>query len=216
MPTPLRTTYWNQLHQHLAPEQAPWYQPRATASLELLARTALPFDAPILDVGSGHSPFLTKLLDQGYFNLIATDCSVTALDQHRRGLAPAQAEQVLWVVDDLIDPHFLPALNPVLLWHDRGVLHGLLSPAEPADYMLAAHGWALLGVRLPAEQPLSEGGLLIQPYDAAGLGALLGESYALRHTVEELHVTPEGETQPYLYALFQRNGTSREGAWPKP
>jgi hypothetical protein len=217
-PTP-RTTYWEQLYQHLSPEQVSWYEPQATTSLQLLTRTSLSFDAPILDVGSGHSPFLTQLLARGYVNLIAADCSATALDQHRQQLPAEQAERVLWVVDDVTDSQYLHVLDPVMLWHDRGTLHGLLTPAQVGgyrrllDHMVMAHGWALLGVRLPGEQALSDAGLLVHPYDAAGLIALLGESYVLHQTIEEVHITPEGEPQPYLFALFRRNETSRQGAW---
>jgi hypothetical protein len=221
MPSTLLTTYWDQLYQHQVPEQANWYQPRATAALQLLATTGLSFDAPVLDVGSGHSPFLTELLAQGYTNLIATDCSATALDQHRRQLPAEQAAHVLWVVDDVTAPQYVHVLDPVLLWHDRGTLHGLLSPLQIRayrrllDHMLTAQGWALLGVRLPTADTPTDGGLLLHPYDAASLAELLGENYVLQRTIEEMHFTPQGEMQPYLYALFRRDDTTRTGPWQR-
>lgn len=212
--------YWNQLYSQQAPEQASWYQPHATASLQLFSRAELPFDAPILDVGSGLSPFLNGLLAQGYTNLIATDVSATALDQHRRGLPPEQAERVLWVVDDLTDPQHLPLLDPVLLWHDRATLHGLVNSRQAATYcrllhhMVAAHGWVLVGVRAPeADGPPSDAGLLTQPYDVASLQALLGPDFTLHCDLQEPHHTPQGQIQPYTYALFQRNATARAGTW---
>ncbi len=214
------TNYWNTLYAQRQLEQAGWFQPRASAALHLFARAALPFDAPVVDVGAGLSPFLNGLLDQGYTNLIATDLSTTALDQHRRQLPPELAERVLSVVDDVTAPQHLPLLDPVLLWHDRGLLHSLMSATQTQaycrllDHMVLAHGWVLLGVRAPQPgPPLTEAGLLVQPYDVAELTALLGDNYALRGTFEEVHETPQGEKQGYTYGLFQRNATSRTGAW---
>jgi hypothetical protein len=214
------TNYWNTFYAQRPLEQAGWFQPHATAALHLFARAALPFDAPVIDVGAGRSPFLNALLAQGYTNLIATDLSATALDQHRRQLPPELAERVLSVVDDVTAPQHLPLLDPVLLWHDRGLLHSLLSAAQTQaycrllDHMVLAHGWVLLGARAPQPGPPStEAGLLVQPYDVAQLTALLGENYALEHTFEDVHETPQGEKHGYTYGLFQRNATSRTGDW---
>lgn len=219
IPTSL-TNYWNTLYAQRQLEQAEWFQPRASAALHLFARAALPFDAPVIDVGAGLSPFLNGLLTQGYTNLIATDLSATALDQHRRQLPPELAERVLSVVDDVTAPQHLPLLDPVLLWHDRGLLHSLLSATQTQAYcrllhhMVLAHGWVLLGVRAPQPgPPLTEAGLLVHPYDVAELTALLGANYALRHTFEEMHETPQGEKIGYTYVLFQRNATPRTSGW---
>lgn len=218
----LLSAYWDQWYAQADPAQASWHQERAAAALDLIARIALPFDAPLIDVGSGHSPLLTALLAQGYANVIAADISATALDQHRRSLPAEQAARVLWVVDDVTAPQHLVVLEPVVLWHDRGLLDGLLSPGQTAayrrllDHMVVARGWVVLGVRAPtAGTPPTNAGLLVQPYDAAGLAALLGPDYELQHTINEVHRTPQGQEQPHLYALFQRNETSRSGAWQR-
>jgi|GEM_PF-3919916 len=54
---------------------------------------------------------------------------------------------------------------------------------------------------------------MVQPYTAAELAALLGEGYVLRHTLEELHHSPQGEQHPYVYALFQRTASSERSDW---
>lgn len=220
MSTSSSTNYWDTLYAQQRAEQASWFEQQAAASLRLFTHTDLPFDAPVLDVGSGLSPFLNGLLDQGYVNLIATDLSATALDQHRRQLSPEQGSRVLWVVDDVTAPQHLPLLNPVLLWHDRALLHGLTSAAHTQAYcrlvhhMVDAHGWVMLGVRSPQPgPPLTDVGLLIQAYDVAGLVDLLGTNYTLRHTFDEVHQTPQGQQQGYTFTLFQRNATCRTGLW---
>lgn len=220
MNTSSLSNYWDTLYAQRRPEQASWFQQQAEACLRLFARTNLPFDAPIIDVGSGLSPFFDGLLAQGYVNLIATDLSATALDQHRRRLPPAQADRVLWVVDDVTAPQHLPLLDPVMLWHDRALLHRLTSPTQRAtyrrllDHMVLAYGWVLLAARAPQPgTPLTDAGLLVQPYTVAELTALLGTDYALRGAFDEVHETPQGEKQDYTFALFQRNATSRTGAW---
>ena len=220
MTTSSLSNYWDTFYAQRRPEQASWFQPQAVACLRLFAHANLPFDAPILDVGSGLSPFLDELLAQGYGNLIATDLSATALHQHQCRLPPEHAERVLWVVDDVTAPQHLPLLDPVLLWHDRALLHGLMSARQTATYcrllnhMVLAHGWVLLAARAPQPGPaLTDAGLLVQPYGVAEFTALLGADYTLRCALNEVHETPQGEKQAYTYALFQRNATSRSGAW---
>lgn len=212
-----QTIFWENLYAQRRPEQASWFQRQATASLRLFAEANLPFDAPVLDVGAGVSPFLSGLLAQGYMNLIATDLSATALAEHRQQLPPALAEHVMWIVDDLLQPQHLPLLDPVLFWHDRAVLHGFVCSTQTAayarllHYMVAAHGWVLLSARAPESGlPPTQEGLLLQPYTVSDLQDLLGPDYTLQAVVEEMHQPPAGEAHPYTYALFQRNATHRQ------
>lgn len=176
--------------------------PLVHTTRHLLDITALAFDAPVLDVRAGWSLLVPELLAHGYANLIAADASATALLELRQQLPPEQVARVLWVVDDLDDPHCLFRLEPVLLWHD---------PSPPSEasrdpqstntywhllrYMVGARGWVLLGGERPAE-----------------LAAFLGPDYQLRLVLKDVSFSLPGET-PATYALFQRNNTSRQGPW---
>ena len=205
--------HWNARYQQLPP-LAPLAN--ADASLRLVAATGLPHDAPILDVGCGTSAFLASLQDQRYRNLLATDISATALQQHQRQLGPAQADRILWLEDDIINPRQVQALEPILLWHDQGLLQEFTKVPQQAayrhllDHMLLPGGWLILATRAPdAAAPGRKGA-----YTAFQLAALLGEDYQLHQQLQAPYGRLAEPVQPYTYALFQRDWHPHGGFRP--
>lgn len=201
---------WNKRYQQFLP-LAPLTQ--ADASLRLVAETGLAHDAPILDVGCGTSAFLAGLLDQHYRNLLATDISATALEQHRRQLGAERADRILWLEDDVTNPRQLMALKPILLWHDQGLLQELTQVPQQAayrqllDHMLMPGGWLILAAIAPdAASPAGK-----VAYTAGQLAALLGEEYQVRRHFQAPYGRLAEPTQPYTYALFQRGFHPRRG-----
>ena len=183
--------------------------------MRLVAETGLVHDAPILDVGCGTSGFLAGLLALRYANLMATDISAAALEQHRHQLGEA-ADQILWLEDDITNQHQLAALQPILLWHDQGLLQELGTLREQMayrtllDYMVQPGGWVILAMRAPAAHGLAP----TSPphaYSADQLAALLGEEYHLRQHFQQPYARLAEPTQPYTYALFERDLYARQG-----
>ena len=210
VPTSSPAERWNARYQQLSP-LAPLAN--ADASLRLVAATGLPHDAPILDVGCGTSGFLAGLLEQRYRNLLATDISATALQQHRRQLGPARADQILWLEDDILNPRQVQALEPILLWHDQGLLQEFTKVPQQAayrhllDHMLLPGGWLILAARAPnAAAPEKKGA-----YTADQLAVLLGEDYQLLQQFQAPYGHLAEPVQPYTYALFQRGLHPRHG-----
>jgi hypothetical protein len=201
------------------------YQPLAMEQLRLLECTGLAFDAPILHVGADAADLVLPLLKRGYANHVVIAENATDLAQCQQQLPPAQAERVLWVVDDVACSGHVAALDPVLLWHDRTRVHELATVARRAGYrrllnhMMSAHGWVLLGVE-PTEAsqlPVAADALAMQTSLAVTrLADFIGADYTLRHVLEEVHLSASNEAHPRTYALFQRNDTCRQGAWVNP
>lgn len=202
--------HWNARYQQLPP-LAPLTQ--ADTSLRLIADTGLAHDAPILDVGCGTSAFLAGLLAQRYGNLLATDISATALQQHQRQLGAEQADRILWLEDDILNPRQLRTLEPILLWHDQGLLQEFTKVPQQAayrqllDHMLLPGGWLLAATLAP--DAASPGGK--SAYTADQLAALLGEEYQLRRQLQAPYGRLAEPVQPYTYALFQRSLHPRRG-----
>ncbi|MGI4737300.1 MAG: methyltransferase [Janthinobacterium lividum] len=213
MPIFLPTVEWEHRYQQrlaLAPLTS------AATSLRLVTEIGLALDAPILDVGCGTSAFLSGLLALHYANLLATDISPTALSQHRHQLGVKEADRILWLAEDVTTPHQLAALQPVLLWHDQGLLQELTMPAQQQaytqllDHVLAPGGWVLLAAPTPvADGPAPS--KLPQAYDATDLATLLGAEYVLQHHEQQPYARLTEPTRLYTYALFQRTQRPSKG-----
>jgi hypothetical protein len=179
-------------------------------ALEMLHRTYLSFDAPVLDLGAGSSSFLPVLLAEGFNNVLAVEISASALEAQAQQLPPEKRDRVLWVVDDVTHAEHLPALDPVYLWHDRVMLPVLNRPEHLKAYqdllekmVKPREGWVLLNVPRPGDQA-HYGNMLLTCYGLQDLQAFMGTSFVLRHSYDFEQVEADGTTRPCLYALFQR------------
>lgn len=182
-----------------------WYQSSAHMSLRLMREHGVQVSAAIVDIGAGASVFVDDLLDAGFSDITCVDHSPVGLEVARQRLGIA-ADGVTWVVADLRE--WQPA-HTYDVWHDRAVLHFLLTPAEVADYrqcLLAATvtgSLVIIGVFGPGG-PSMCAGLPVQRYDPTTMTELLGEDFdVLSHEVLD-HVRPDGDTQEYLWTVARR------------
>jgi hypothetical protein len=145
-----------------------------------------------------------------YANLLATDISPTALAHQRQQLGGEVANRILWLEDDVTNPQQLAALQPILLWHDQGLLHGLTTIAEQTayrrllDYMVLPGGWLILA----AQAPLASGAPALGDcvtYDARQLAVLVGPDYRLQQHFQRPYSQLEEPASTYTYTLFQRH-----------
>ena len=94
------------------------------------------------------------------------------------------------------------------LWHDRAVFHFLRSVNERAAYVrqvakaVRPRGHVLVSTFGP-EGPTKCSGLEVVRYDAESLHAEFGVHFRLLERLKELHKTPFGTTQQFLYCLCQ-------------
>lgn len=197
--------HWDRVYGTKDPRKVSWYEPRPERSLALVRGTGLALDAPVLDVGGGASTLVDHLLDEGYTDVTVLDIAGGALEAARRRLGP-RAGAVGWIEADVLD--FEPGRR-YELWHDRAVLHFLTDARRRALYLetlkkaLAPGGHVVLATFGP-EGPTRCSGLDVRRYSVDRLSALLGADFEAHADSLEMHRTPGGGEQQFLYGWWVR------------
>jgi SAM-dependent methyltransferase len=193
--------HWESVYNAKAPDAVSWYRPHLELSLALIERAAGGFSASIIDVGAGESTLVDDLLARGYRNVTLLDISQTALEVTRKRLGAA-AEQVHWMLADITQAS-LP-LHSFDVWHDRAVFHFLTAPEDRSAYVqrvvhaVRPGGYVIVSTFGP-EGPTRCSGLDTVRYDAQSLHGQFGDRFRLVESSQELHQTPSGTTQQFLY-----------------
>jgi SAM-dependent methyltransferase len=198
--------HWETVYRTKAVDAISWYRPHLETSLAMIERAVPDRDAGIVDIGGGEATLVDDLLARGYRQLSVLDISPAAIAvaQHRLGAA---AVQVTWLADDILQAA-LPAQR-FDLWHDRALFHFLTAAGQRARYVeqlahaLKPGGHAIIATFGP-QGPGQCSGLDTVRYDAASLQRELGPRFALVEHATELHHTPFGTTQQFVYGRFRR------------
>lgn len=201
-----RRDHWKQVYTTRATDQVGWYAPHLQTSIDWIGELALPADSPIIDIGCGASTLVDDLLEAGYRSITAIDIAEPALCLVRERLG-AKSELVNWLAADVTAVQ-LPD-KAYELWHDRAVFHFLTAAEDRKAYranLLAAlrpDGHLIIGTFAP-EAPARCSGLPVQRYSEQQLVDELGPDFALVRHAREMHMTPGGVEQMYLYCQFRR------------
>lgn len=194
-------THWDKVYSTKAPDAVSWYRPHLETSLALIERAADTRSDSIIDVGGGESTLVDDLLARGYKNITVLDVSETAIEVTRKRLGAA-AEQVRWLVADITEIELEP--DAYDLWHDRAVFHFLTTPEQRSAYIrqvaraVRSGGHVIVSTFGP-EGPTKCSGLEVMRYDASSLHGEFGARFQLVEHFKELHQTPFGTTQQFLY-----------------
>jgi 2-polyprenyl-3-methyl-5-hydroxy-6-metoxy-1,4-benzoquinol methylase len=194
-------THWGKVYTTKQPEAVSWYRPHLEMSLALVERAAQSHAASIIDFGAGESAFVDDLLARGYENIAVLDVSQTALEVTKKRLG-LLAEQVNWIVADITQADLEWFAYDV--WHDRAVFHFLTSIEQRAAYVrnvarAAKPGGHVVVGTFGTEGPTKCSGLEVMRYDAESLHNEFGTRFRLVESLKELHRTPFGTTQQFLY-----------------
>ena len=127
-------TYWNKIYSNMEVEELGWYEENPEQSLHLIDKCRLENNAHILNVGTGASTLIDRLLEIGYDNMTATDISSASMEKLKDRLSDEESKKVQWIVDDLAQPVELLNIDNVDLWHDRAVLHFLTEESDQNTY----------------------------------------------------------------------------------
>jgi SAM-dependent methyltransferase len=193
--------HWEKVFSTKAPDAVSWYRPHLETSLALIELAAGGLSASIIDVGCGESTLADDLIARGYRNITLLDISQVALDVTKKRLGAAGGH-VRWVLADIIHAD-LPA-HAYDVWHDRAVFHFLTADEDRAAYVqrvvesVKRGGHEIVSTFGP-EGPAKCSGLDVRRYDAQSLHDQFGERFRLVKSSEELHGTPFGTTQQFLY-----------------
>lgn len=196
-------THWEEIYGKKAPDVVSWYRPHLEKSLELIESATPERSASIIDVGGGESTLVDDLVARGYQNITVLDISQIAIDVTKKRLGRA-AENIHWIVDDITKRKLEPRSYEV--WHDRAVFHFLTAIDARIAYVrqvaeaVKPGGYVIVSTFGP-EGPLKCSGLAVIRYDAESLHKEFGVRFQLLGSSKELHRTPFGTTQQFLYCL---------------
>jgi 2-polyprenyl-3-methyl-5-hydroxy-6-metoxy-1,4-benzoquinol methylase len=193
--------HWEKVYGTKAPEQVSWYRAHLETSLAFIERAAGANSACIIDVGGGESTLVDDLLARGYVNVTVLDISQTAIEVTKKRLQEL-AERVQWITGD-VTKVALPR-GAYAVWHDRAVFHFLTRAEERLAYVRqVAHavrpGGHVIVSTFGPEGPKKCSGLEVDRYDADSLHEQFGARFRLVESAKELHQTPFGATQQFLY-----------------
>jgi len=194
-------THWEKIYTEKAANAVSWFRPHLETSLELIERVAADRSNSIIDVGGGESTLVDDLLIRGYDNITVLDISQTAIDANKKRLGKA-SKCVRWLVADITRVDL--ELSDYDVWHDRAVFHFLTGQSERVAYVrqvawAVKHGGHVIVSTFGPEGPTKCSGLEVVRYDAESLHREFGVHFRLLGSSKELHQTPFGTTQQFLY-----------------
>jgi 2-polyprenyl-3-methyl-5-hydroxy-6-metoxy-1,4-benzoquinol methylase len=199
-------THWARIYETFAPTELSWYQEHLRLSLALIHSTGASTAAQIIDVGGGTSSLVDALLAEGYQHVTVLDIAGRALELARQRLG-SRAAAVTWVEADITTVD-LPRQG-YDVWHDRAVFHFLLQPEERRQYVgtlrhaLRRDGYVIVAT-FALDGPTRCSGLNVVRYSPASLADEFGAEFELVQSTSELHRTPLGVEQAFLYCSFHK------------
>ena len=196
-------SHWEKVYQTKAPDAVSWYAPHLDTSLKLIQRATRDKSAAIIDVGGGEATLVDDLMAEGYERISVLDISQTAIDVARQRLGTA-GDRVAWYCSDITSATLPEAYFDV--WHDRAVFHFLTQEQDRINYVKQVmrsvkHGGHVIISTFGPEGPEKCSGLDVVRYDASGLHGEFGRSFQLIESSTEVHQTPFGTTQQFLYCF---------------
>lgn len=195
------TAHWENVYKTKAPDAVSWYRPHLDRSLGLIELASPDRAASIIDVGGGESTLVNDLVARGYPNVTVLDVSQTALDVARAKLG-SEGRAIRWICADVTQVELPPQSFDV--WHDRAVFHFLTTPEHRKAYIqlvtrAVRPGGHVIISTFGLEGPTKCSGLDVVRYEAETLYGQFGAQFNLVESSKELHVTPAGTTQQFLY-----------------
>lgn len=193
--------HWENIYATKAPDRVSWYRAHLETSLALIERSAHDRSTSIIDVGGGESTLVDDLLARGFQNVTVLDVSQVAIEATKKRLG-RDADRVHWLVADVMQVELEPKAHDV--WHDRAVFHFLTDPQQRIAYIrqvvrsVKSAGHVIVSTFGP-EGPTKCSGLDVVRYDAESLHDEFGARFRLVESSKELHETPFGTTQQFLY-----------------
>jgi SAM-dependent methyltransferase len=193
--------HWEKIYTEKAPNAVSWYRPHLETSLAHIEQTASGRSPSVIDVGGGESTLVDDLLARGYENITVLDISQSAIDANRKRLGKA-AQSVHWLVADITKVKLESSAYDV--WHDRAVFHFLTAADDRIAYVrqvaraVKRGGYVIVGTFGP-EGPTKCSGLDVVRYDAESLHREFGVHFRMLGSSTELHRTPFGTIQQFLY-----------------
>lgn len=195
--------HWEDVYQSKAVDEVSWYRPHLDVSLGLIEGAAPDRGRAIIDVGGGEATLVDDLVARGYGDVTVLDISRAAIEVAKARMGSAAAS-VRWVVGDITDVELEVARYD--LWHDRAVFHFLTKAEDRVAYVrqvarAVKPGGHVIVATFGPEGPEQCSGMDVVRYDAGSLHGEFGAKFRLLDSVTELHETPWGTPQQFMYCF---------------
>lgn len=195
--------HWENVYQTKAVDEVSWYRPHLEISLSLIGSAAPDTARAIIDVGGGEATLVDDLIARGYRDITVLDISQAAIDVAKDRLGPSQSS-VNWVTGDITTVELEAARYDV--WHDRAVFHFLKRSEDRAAFVRQVArsvkiGGHVIVATFGPDGPEKCSGLDVVRYDAEHLHSEFGPKFHLLDSVTELHETPWGAPQQFMYCF---------------
>lgn len=195
--------HWENVYQTKAVDEVSWYRPHLEMSLSLIERAVQGTTSAVIDVGGGEATLVDDLVARGYRDVTVLDISRAAIDV-AKGRLGAAGEPVNWITGDITRVSLEPARYDV--WHDRAVFHFLTTAEDRDAYVRQVArsvrvGGHVIVATFGLDGPEMCSGLDVVRYDADHLHREFGPTFRLLDSVSELHETPWGAPQQFMYCL---------------
>jgi 16S rRNA G1207 methylase RsmC len=194
--------YWDDRYATIGGTAVSWFQSWPETSLRLIGAVSL--GAPIVDVGGGASGLVGALQRAGHTNLTVVDLSAEAIEQ---GLERTDDPgSITTIVTDVRTWH--PSTQ-YQVWHDRAAYHFLTDRADQQDYWnkvraCVPSGGSVVISTFAEDGPEKCSGLPVTRYSPEELTAAMGAGFTVTHSEREIHITPSGAEQRFIWLIAKR------------
>ncbi|MEX0737759.1 MAG: class I SAM-dependent methyltransferase [Pseudohongiella sp.] len=198
--------HWEEVYSSKDSDEVSWFQEHAELSLKIIRVHGVSIDASIIDVGGGASTLVDDLVEEEYSAITVLDLSSAALETAKKRLG-AKKLSVSWLEADVLDVE-LP-INGYDVWHDRAVFHFLTSESERHRYVQQVlralkPGGLVIVATFAEDGPEKCSGLPVMRYSTSALHSEFGEPFQLLGSEPEVHLTPSGNEQKFVYCFCKR------------
>jgi 2-polyprenyl-3-methyl-5-hydroxy-6-metoxy-1,4-benzoquinol methylase len=206
-----RAKHWDTAYETSGATGVSWFQPTATASIQLIERLGIAPGAAVIDVGGGASSLADDLLDHGFTDVSVLDVSRAALAVVRQRLGSNASVSLLQ--EDLLT--WKPQRR-YDLWHDRAVFHFLVDQSDQETYLrtlraaLRPAGFVIMAT-FASDGPKYCSGLPVSRYSSVDLSKALGPQLQVVESFRTQHVTPAGVEQPFAWVAARCTDRDEEG-----
>ena len=196
--------YWNERYATIGGSAVSWFQESPDFSLRLIGE--VPSDAAMVDVGGGASGLAGALQWAGHTDITVVDLSQEAITQ---GLSRcSDPDAIATIVTDVRE--WQPRAQ-YQLWHDRAAYHFLTDPADQENYWSKVRasvpvGGTVVIATFADDGPEMCSGLPVTRYSPEELTAAVGSGFTVTHSEREIHVTPTGAEQRFIWLVAKRTG----------
>ena len=202
-----KQSHWDNVYTTKEIDAVSWFQEHAETSLKLIMNLQPDKSAQILDVGGGASTLVDDLIQNEYQALSVLDISESALKVAQDRLGDL-AKKVQWIAQDVTQAQFPE--QSIDVWHDRAVFHFLTNEEDRNNYIdvvmkSVKHGGHVIISTFAEDGPKECSGLEVKRYNKDSLHAEFGSPFTLLGHESEMHETPSGQLQHFVYCYCRLN-----------